>query len=294
MLGRTKADRFESYPMPHYAGQTFNKLCELFRIARKVLWVYYGGEGGGSDTPVQRANLEFAEQMFRELLGWSASVPLEAVRADENMHHTVVLHTYFHCLVLDIFRPFLDKTTNPPLVSFEACHHKGDADVVYRASVDQLKRLVLFYLVKFDSTTHSALWRPALIYALNALIRDARLSPKRTRSREWMFYFRVCMFGLSKQLPCYHITDKVVRGIFSMAVRDQVVSRTEATKMLNEMRREAGTKDQAEVDDMITNDGKGSFIIDLDLALLDPPAAIVDVLVDQFDNLAMPATPPRW
>jgi len=199
--------------------------------------------------------------------------------------------TFFHCLVLDIFRPFLDKSTNLPLVSFEAGQHQhqGDVDVVYRASVNQLKRLVLFYLAKFDAAAHSALWQPALIYVLNALIRDARLSSDWTRTREWEFYFRACMLGLSKQLPCFHITDKIVQGILSMAVRDEVMSRAEAKKMLNEVRRSTGAADgQAEVSgEMDVHDGQGSFIVDLDLAARNPPAATVDVLVDQFDSLAM-------
>lgn len=198
--------------------------------------------------------------------------------------------TYFHCVVLDIFRPFLDKSQNLPLVSFEAGHHQhqGDVDVVYRASVNQLKRLVLFYLAKFDAAAHSVIWQPALIYVLNALIREARLSPEWTRTREWTFYFRACMLGFSKQLPCFHITDKIVQGILSMAVRDEVMSRAEARNMLTEVRRSTGTDDQAEVSgETAAQYGKGSFIVDLDLAARDPPAATVDVLVDQFASLAM-------
>lgn len=96
------------------------------------------------------------------------------------------------------------------------------------------------------------------------------------------------MFGLSKQLPCFHITDKIVRGILSMAVRDRVMDRDEAIRELDEMRRKAGTEGQGDDSvDISANGGKGSFIVDLDLAARNPPAATVDALVDQFDNLAM-------
>lgn len=199
--------------------------------------------------------------------------------------------TYFHCLVLDIFRPFLDESANVPLVSFEAAQYQqqGDIDVVYRASVNQLKRLVVFYLAKFDVAAHSALWRPALIYVLNALIRDARLSPDLARTAEWLFYFRACMLGLSKQLSSFHITDKIVQGILSMAVRDEVLSRADARKTLDEVRRPNGPDGPTPVssDEMDVRDETGSFIVDLDLAVKDPSAATVDALVDQFDSLSM-------
>jgi hypothetical protein len=77
--------------MPHYAGQTFNKLCELFQIAHKLLWAYYDGEGKEDDTPIKRAKLPFAEQLFRELLAWSACLSLDLVRSDANAHHTVLI-----------------------------------------------------------------------------------------------------------------------------------------------------------------------------------------------------------
>lgn len=77
--------------MPLYAGQTFNKLCELFQIAHKALWVYYDGEGNEDHTPIQRVSLPFAEQLYRELLDWSASLPLDLVRTDATPHHAIIL-----------------------------------------------------------------------------------------------------------------------------------------------------------------------------------------------------------
>jgi hypothetical protein len=91
VLSRAKGDRYESYPMPDYTGQTFNKLCELFQIAHKVLWEYYDGIGQAENTPIQRVSLQFAEKLFHELLAWSASLPLELARTEANPHHTILL-----------------------------------------------------------------------------------------------------------------------------------------------------------------------------------------------------------
>lgn len=196
--------------------------------------------------------------------------------------------TSFQCLVLDVFRPFLDKAGDLSLTSFEAGEDRGAVRSVYRASVDQLKRLVLYYLSRFNLAARSALWLPALIYVLNSLIRDARLSPAPNRTREWNFYFRACMLGLAKQLPFYPMTDKIIRGILSMAVRDGVMTGTEANKTLEDMRREAGTDREDQLGEMITSSGlDGSFIVDLDLATSNAAAATADVLVDNFDNLSM-------
>jgi hypothetical protein len=96
------------------------------------------------------------------------------------------------------------------------------------------------------------------------------------------------MFGLSKQLPCFPITDKIVQGILSMAVRDKVIDRAEAGKMLDEVRQSTGGNGQAEVSGkMDARDGTGSFIIDLHLAIKNKQAATLDVLVDQNNSLAM-------
>jgi hypothetical protein len=175
------------------------------------------------------------------------------------------------------------------LTSFEAGENRGSAGVVYRASVDQLKRLVLYYLSRFTVAAHSALWLPALLYVLNSLIRDARLSSDLNQTREWNLYFRACMLGLSKQLPFYPVTDKIIRGILSMAVRDGVTTGPEVAKTLEDMRRETGMEGREELfsDPMTINDGETSFIVDLDLATKNAAAATADVLGYNFANLSM-------
>ena len=185
----------------------------------------------------------------------------------------------------DIFRPFLDRAAPLPLESFETGNNPGAVGMIYKASVDQLKRLVLFYLSKYTVATHSALWRPALIHLLNSLIRDARLSPEPKDTREWSFYFRTCMMGLSRQLPCFPVTDNVIQGILSMAVRDGVMSKDEASNLLEDMRREAGTEGRA--GNATGGIGHNSFIVDLDLATTNPSVATVDALVGEFSNLAV-------
>jgi hypothetical protein len=89
-LYRSKGDRYESYPML-FAGRTFNKLCELFKIAHKLLYAYYDGNGRDDGAAIKHVDLAFSESLFRELLDWSASLSLDLVRAEGNSHHTVVL-----------------------------------------------------------------------------------------------------------------------------------------------------------------------------------------------------------
>jgi hypothetical protein len=184
----------------------------------------------------------------------------------------------------------MDGVDDLHLTSFEAGEGECSLEVVYRASTDQLKRLVLYYLSRFTYAAHSAVWLPALIYVLNSLIRDARLAPKQSQTPEWNLYFRACMRGLCKQLPFYPRTDKIIHGILSMAVRDGVMTGGEAAKTLEDMRRESGTEGQ----DAVYGDpspagsgGEASFIVDLDLATRDAAAATASALVDDFDNLSM-------
>ena len=72
-------------------GQTFNKLCVLFRTAHKLLWAYYDGVGQEDNTPSKRVTLPFAEQLARELLEWSTSLPLDLVRSDGNSPHVILI-----------------------------------------------------------------------------------------------------------------------------------------------------------------------------------------------------------
>lgn len=80
---------FDSYSVPTYMRWTFNALCKLCKIMQKLLWGYY--DGGDRAIAKNKATIEFAEELFSDLLDWAASLPLHLARGDHNQHGTVVL-----------------------------------------------------------------------------------------------------------------------------------------------------------------------------------------------------------
>jgi hypothetical protein len=196
--------------------------------------------------------------------------------------------TYFHCLVLDIFRPLLRVVPPLQLLSFESGNGKAGVHTVYKASIEQLKRIVLCYLQKCNAAPLSTLSQRALLYVLNSLITEAKESADLKRTAEWAFYFRACLHGLSKQLPCFPAVERITQGILSMSVRDRIMSASEASKILEDMRREAGITEQPDISEYTkVKASEGTVVVDLDLATVDLSAATVDVLADQFDKLMM-------
>lgn len=186
---------------------------------------------------------------------------------DVYANHCSTYSTHFHCLILDVLRPFHQRTEPLKLASFEASQDDGDVDAVFNASLDQIKRLVLFYLTKFKAAAYCVLWVSAPLYLLNALIREAKTDSKSKQSGEWHFYFRLCMVGFSRLLRSFEISEELLKGVLCMAVRDGALEQSEATKMFDGMLRETFGDDYYEG----ANDGKGhggrSLIVDLDLAM---------------------------
>ena len=63
-------------------GQVFNASCKLWVIFALIAKRYYQG----SNMSVQHASVEFAEEIYRQLLAWADELPLELVRRPGSCH----------------------------------------------------------------------------------------------------------------------------------------------------------------------------------------------------------------
>lgn len=198
---------------------------------------------------------------------------------------------------MDIFRPFGQQAESERLSSFEASQGKGDIDAVYRASVDQLKRLVLIYLTKFEASSYCFLFQTSLLYLFNALVRDVKMyGTKAQEDVEWKFYLRLCMEGMSRLFRSFDVIELLLKGMLCLAVTAKALDLETAGNIFDNMRhqetpeerntsKEERHKVKAFPDDQDARGG--SFIVDLDLATVDPDAATLGALTAQFDDLTM-------
>jgi hypothetical protein len=64
--------------------------CQMSVIMIDVMWWYY--DGLVTPSPLRRgASLEFAEEVYRRLLDWAASVPTRLSRSDESSHAIILM-----------------------------------------------------------------------------------------------------------------------------------------------------------------------------------------------------------
>lgn len=60
----------------------FYASCKLWAIFNEVLWKYYSERS---------PSLEFAESIYRELLLWAQSLPLDLIRGKESGHAETIM-----------------------------------------------------------------------------------------------------------------------------------------------------------------------------------------------------------
>ncbi|GKT91487.1 N-terminal fungal transcription regulatory domain-containing protein [Colletotrichum tofieldiae] len=100
-----------------------------------------------------------------------------------------------------------------------------------------------------------------------------------TTNPEWRFYFLACIYGYEGLQKSYRVAEVITRGLLTMMLKDRHISVTEARQRLEHIRR-AG-KNHA------TGHVRATFMVDLDLAMMDPDAAKVENLAGRFEEIAL-------
>ncbi|KAI1094430.1 hypothetical protein F5B19DRAFT_57441 [Rostrohypoxylon terebratum] len=139
------------------AGGIFKTLCKLSLIVHEIIWVYF-----------------------------------EMARGKRNHHSTLMLHLYYHCTVMGLFWPFLQKHGDKEIKVEHLTVTIATAQEVHRASANQLKRLCLIYCMDFGNACSSTLWHIGLLYLANAMLCETMRSGNLRDPERW-FYFMLCM-----------------------------------------------------------------------------------------------------
>nr|XP_036575853.1 C6 transcription factor [Colletotrichum truncatum]KAF6782496.1 C6 transcription factor [Colletotrichum truncatum] len=257
-----------------FVGQTFLSLCKLVLIAHDMIWMNYASSS--SKTTVHSL-VESMELIYRRYLEWANELPLELIHSGESPHHVLLLHTYFHAFVLDLFRPLIrhNDAMRIRLESFTS--QQASPEAVCCASATQLRWIAITYFQNCASASHSFIWNTALLYVANAALRE---QPHAIDSSERRSHFRTCILGYQKLQRCFRLPQGIVRGLLSMVLRQGLMASSEARAIIRDT-------DEKGKHHPVSDRVSAPFVVDLDLCMVDRAAAFVDELAAEFDELAI-------
>ncbi|KAH0533398.1 hypothetical protein TsFJ059_001973 [Trichoderma semiorbis] len=177
---------------------------------------------------------------------------------------------WFHTAVLCLFKPCIQQLgisrlrTLPKSIS--------SPELVYAASISQLKQLVVNYRLHFASSTYTILWHTALVYLANEILS----TPK---DEDWFFYFLLCVYGYERLRRSWRVTASISRALLSMALRKGDITSIQARRILEDLQSDRFRKRFGEI--------RATFMADLDMAASDPSSATVEKQAGDFEHNAM-------
>lgn len=177
---------------------------------------------------------------------------------------------WFHTAVLCLFKPCIQEFGVARLRSLT--RSISSPDIVYAASIAQLKELVVQFRLHFASSTYTVLWHTALIYLTNELL----VNPK---DEDFFFYFLLCVYGYERLRRSWRVTASISRALLSMALRKGGITSSTARRILKDLRADNFRKKYGEI--------RATFMADLDMAESDPSNATVERQAEDFEHNAM-------
>ena len=247
----------EPFGLPAYMGRSFTELCWLTPLINEMLHNYH--DSGDGVAPTSRASFSFAQGLYRRLLGWADAVPVAMARGGDMPHHVATVHIFFHTAVLDLFRPFPYQQPETPFMLDNLPADDPTPAGICRASVNQLKHLILVFRSRYPSATSSMLWQNALLYVANACLPlnqagaadrmegvtptaagdDGELADEwdgpeeDAHRRKW---FMACVDALQALAPQFEIVTGIVQGILSMAILKGSIAAVEGRAIMDRIK----------------------------------------------------------
>ncbi|KAG6990450.1 Nitrogen assimilation transcription factor nit-4 [Fusarium oxysporum f. sp. raphani] len=257
-----------------YMGDTFPVLCRFWRIIHQVTLRYYRDQPYPREGLSDHITLAFAEYKYRELIAWAETLPPSMVRSEQSPHHVLIFHIWFHVAILSILHPFTvrarDSSRSLRFKTFPC--KRSSPDAAYKASINQLKRLIVVYRKNYMSSTYTMLWHTGLIHVANANLGD-------TKDPAWRFYLFFCIQCYGRLRQAYRFAEAIGRSLLSMALQQGDLPASEARHIM----------EQYEENQLInpSYDIRATFMADLNLAMTNPSEASVESLADRFEDIAI-------
>ncbi|QGI96754.1 hypothetical protein CEK26_009823 [Fusarium fujikuroi] len=261
-------------PKQAYMGGTFPIICRFWRIMHEVTLKYYRDQPLPRESLNSHITLAFAEYKYRELIAWAETLPPPMVRSEQSPHHVFVFHIWLHVAILCVLRPFTVRARDSPkplrLKTFPC--RRSSPDAACKASVNQLKRLVVMYREKYACSSYTMLWHTALIHIANAILGD-------TKDPAWRFYLFFCVESYGELRRAFRFAETIGRSILSMALQQGDLSTDEARRLMVQFEENRLTSPSEDI--------RATFMADLNLAMTDPEEASVESLSGRFEDIAL-------
>ncbi|KAH6871684.1 hypothetical protein B0T10DRAFT_417034, partial [Thelonectria olida] len=257
-----------------YMGDTFPVLCRFWRIIHEVTLRFYRDQPHPRERLSGHLSLAFAEYKYRELIAWAETLPPSMMRSEDSPHHVLIFHIWLHAAILDILRPFTvrARSASRPLRLKTFPCKKASLDAAYKASVNQLKRLIVVYRTNYASSTYTMLWHTALIHVANAILGD-------TKDPTWRFYLLFCIRCYGHLRQAYRFAEAIGRSLLSMTLQQGDLSASEARHLMQQFEENWLSSSSEDI--------RATFMADLNLAMTDPEEATVERLADRFEDIAL-------
>ncbi|KAH7025693.1 uncharacterized protein B0I36DRAFT_433325 [Microdochium trichocladiopsis] len=255
--------------LPVLVGATFTALCQFWRIMHGALWVYYPNK---MTSPPEELKWKLTEHKFREILAWTSQLPDALTREGPHASQVDVLHMWLHAALMDLLRPFTGQgqSGDERLTTFAA--DDNSAIAAYKASTNQLKRLILDYRTNHEASAYSILWHTGLLYLVNAML-------GRPRDPDWHIYFLLCIHGYENLRRPYLISEAIGKSLLALTLRKTDMPAEEARRILAEI--EGGGLE------LVKDEIRAPFMGDLEMALRDPEHASVEMTAGLFEEMAL-------
>ena len=125
----------------------------------------------------------------------------------------------------------------------------------------------------FPCASYAIFWHIALLHVANAALQDIA-------DPQWRDYFLLCLNGYADLFVSFRVSEGIIKSLLSIALRLNIMTTAEAQALISRIHSSAMHHSNLE-------EVRPSFIVDLDLAVIDRSAAQLDTLCNSFDDLTI-------
>ncbi|SCV35422.1 uncharacterized protein FFFS_04730 [Fusarium fujikuroi] len=263
------ADLWPEHPLPAYMGLSFTRLCQFFTMIQEVAVVYSIADA----TPiVDRVPIAFAEAKYQKVLAWADSLGKDMIWDQNSQEHVMLFHMWFHCAVLDIFRPFAQVHQSYKLQSFSS--PDSTPQTIFSASLNQLKRLALLYRTRQMPNSYMPHINTSLMHIANTICKE-------TNDPTSKFYFLLCIRYWQHLYIGYPIFGEIAQAFLTMAMNNGLITNREAKGLMAEVKEQGRHHELSHVGISTT------LIVDFDLAMTNRGKADVQAVAQKFEEVAL-------
>ncbi|KAM0487395.1 hypothetical protein ACHAP7_001908 [Fusarium lateritium] len=191
-------------------------------------------------------------------------------RKDQEFPHVSVLHAYFHIIILDLFRPFLDAMDAFRLKSLSS--QDSSPKAVFDASMRQLQRIVLDYTTNYEPRLYNFILNGAVLHVFHSTLQSKD-------TLDWRFNIALGMGWMKEIFIRVPIIGKVAQAFMAVGMGSGMISNKEAREFMQDLQRQGRHKD---LDDITA-----SCIVDFEVAMSSNHDGRAQELAKRFEELAL-------